>query len=299
MRGDFLEAVASRVVLSDGAVGTMLTEAETPGIPRGSLTPEELNLTEPDRVVSLHRAYIAAGAEVVQTNSFGTNAVRLAVTGPTSDADLLSRRAAELARQAAGPNVWVAGSMGPTGGFLEPVGDLTEKETLAAFETQASSLAEGGADLLLIETMSDPREAVLAVTAARRTGLPVGCTFSFDTHLRTLTGVSPRRAAGMVLEAGADLVGANCGDMPRFLVQAVEQIRASYPRVPLVAQPNAGPPHLQGGTTVVYEVSAKRLASYAGQFVAAGVRVVGSCCGSTPDYTAALAGALRAHSLAA
>ena len=294
MRGAFLDAVASRAVLSDGGMGTMLTTGDG-AAPAGSYrVPEELNLSDPDRVLAIHRAYVTAGAEVIQTNSFGASSLRLAAAGLAAQAATLSRRAAELARTAAGTDVWVAGAMGPVGSFLEPLGDLTEAAASEAFGAQAAALAAGGADLLLVETMADPQEAAIAVAAARqRTQLPVVCTFAFDTQQRTLMGTTPEQAAKETLAAGADVVGVNCGDAPEFVIQAIQRMRDACPDALLAAQPNAGLPHVQNGTTVVYDVGPAALAAYAERFVAAGVRLVGSCCGSTPAYTAALGATLR------
>ena len=256
-------------------------------------------MLDSSRVLGVHRTYVAAGAEVIGTNSFGANAIRLSAAGLADEAERYSRCAAELAREVArevaGSDLWVAGSLGPTGQFLEPLGDLTESAAAQAFGAQAAALAAGGADLLLIETMADLGEAATAIAAARETGLPVGCTFVFDSHGRTLMGATPEQAAEVALAAGADLVGVNCGDRPEFVGQAIERMHGAYPEALLVAQPNAGLPQLQGDSTVTYDVGPEDLAAYADRFVATGVHLLGSCCGSTPMHTAALAGALRSQ----
>lgn len=297
-RGEsFLAALrAGPLLVGDGAMGTMLDEALGG---TGSHTaqkidyvvPEQLNELAPDRVLAVHRAYVTAGARMIETNSFGGNAVKLAAAGLEDDWSP-NESAARLARRAAveaGHRVWVAGSIGPTGAFLEPLGDLPFGTARGAFGVQASALAAGGADLLLVETMTDLEEARAAVLGARdTTSLPLLVTLTFEPHGRTIMGVSPEDAIAALSDLGVVAVGANCGQGPEAMLPILQRLHAARPEMPLVAQPNAGQPRLDG-SRVVYDVGPRDLASVAASYAAAGVRLFGSCCGSTPAHTAALA----------
>ena len=298
----FLDRLARSVILGDGAMGTMLeagVRAAGPAAPT-YLVPEQLNALAPEQVLAVHRAYAAAGAEALETNSFGGNAVKLRAAGiDWAQGRALVVRAAQLARQAADESarsndrsVWVAGSIGPTGDFLEPLGDLTFEEARRVFADQAAALAEGGADLLLVETMTDLQEARAALRGALSTGLPALVTLTFEPHGRTMMGLSAEDAIRALAEDGAAAVGVNCGQGPASVLPIVLALHAARPDLPLIAQPNAGQPRLDGGE-VRYDVGPEAFATGAAALVAAGVRLLGACCGSTPAYTAALAEALR------
>jgi 5-methyltetrahydrofolate--homocysteine methyltransferase len=188
--------------------------------------------------------------------------------------------------------VWVAGSIGPTGAFLEPLGDLPFEAARESFATQAAALAAGGADLLLVETMTDLDEARAAVLGARdATALPVAVTLTFEPHGRTMMGVTPEAALAAMADAGAVAVGANCGEGPAAVLPVVERLAAARPGFPLIAQPNAGRPEMERGV-VTYSATAADFAQGAPALLAAGVRLIGSCCGSTPEFTRALAAAI-------
>lgn len=274
--------------MCDGAMGTMLMAS---GVE--ARCPEEINLISPDTVRNVHAAYVAAGAEVIETNSFGGSRIKLARAGMGDLASEANLAAARIAREAAGDSVLVAGSIGPLGEFLEPLGDLSSSEAVSVFREQAEALAEGGVDFFMVETMYDLGEARAALEGASATGLPVVCTMSFDTHLHTMMGVGPSRAVEELRSAGAVAVGANCGVGPGEMMRVIEEMHRVDPRVWLVAQPNAGAPALEGARTV-YSVGAEEMAEAARGFAALGVRLIGSCCGSSPDYTRAIVRALRA-----
>jgi 5-methyltetrahydrofolate--homocysteine methyltransferase len=278
------------VMVADGATGTMLQKA---GLPPGA-APERWNLENPDAVRALHRSYIEAGADLILTNTFGGSAVRLKREGLDDRAVEINRAAATIAREAAGTAVLVVGDIGPTGAMLAPLGTLTFEDAVAAFAEQAGALAEGGADAILIETMSDLEEARAAVEGARQaTDLPIITTMSFDTKGRTMMGVKPEQAAKRLQALGVDVMGANCGRTLTETLEAILKMRETLPDAVLMAKPNAGLPHTEGGE-LVYDVTPEVMADYARRFVEeAGVRIFGGCCGSTPDHIRAVAQTLK------
>jgi len=283
----FLDRLASgEIILSDGAMGTMLQAA---GLEKRH-APEEWNLTHPEKVLAVHCGYIDAGSEMILTNSFGANRFRLAKYGLEEKVYELNHRAAELAREAG--DALVAGSMGPTGEFFPPLGTLTFQEAREAFADQAEGLAHGGADLLLIETMADLKEVEAAINGAREsTDLPLVCTMTFDTKLHTVMGVSPKKAAETLNSWGVEAIGANCGTGPQEVEKVMEEMKETCREAVLVAQPNAGLPRLIQGRTQ-YDATPEVMAHYALRYAELGVRIIGACCGSTPQHIAAMARAL-------
>ena len=277
------------VLIADGATGTFLQQA---GLPRG-MAPERWNLENPEAILSLHRSYLDAGSQVILTNSFGGNRYRLARHRLAEQAHELNRIAAQLAVQAAGTTAWVLGDMGPLGELLAPLGPVSYEDAVATFSEQAAALAEGGVDGVLIETMSDLEEAKAAVEGARRaTDLPVLVTMSFDTHGRTMMGVTPEQAAHALWTLGVDVIGANCGHSLPENLEAIRAMREAEPQAVLMAKPNAGLPHTEGNT-LRYDVTPEIMADYALRFVALGVKIFGGCCGSTPEHIRAVARALH------
>lgn len=289
MARDLMVALANGTLVCDGAMGTMLMAS---GVE--CRCPEELNLISPETVRRVHAAYLAAGAGVLETNSFGGNRPKLAKAGASVSVLEINRAAARIARDAVGDSAFVAGSIGPLGEFLEPLGELTKEEAVAIFREQAEGLAEGGADFFVVETMYDLGEATAAVEGAAATGLPVAATMTFDTNGRTMMGVTPAQALTELRTAGAFAVGANCGVGPEETLRAIEEMHRAAPGVWLMAQPNAGVPAVEGGKTV-YTVGAEEMASWSRRFLESGVKILGSCCGSSPDYTTAIARAIRGN----
>lgn len=275
-----LNAIARRPLLFDGAMGTTLNDFPD----RDWEAPEEVTLRFPDRMVGVYRSYVDAGADVVSTNTFGGNLIRLQRAGLVSKSEAINRGAAEQARAAAGDDAWVAGDIGQSGDFLEPLGDVTEAQMTEAFQVQAEQLAAGGVDLLLCETFSDIREVQIAIQAAASTGLPVFATMTYDINLHTMMGVPPADGLRACEEAGADVVGCNCGNGPEEMTQVLDQMLAAGPRRPLMAQSNAGVPELIDGR-VCYLYPPEKMVEFAQQWIEAGVSVVGSCCGSTNQTT--------------
>lgn len=281
------------ILISDGAMGSMLLSE---GLPAGT-SPEEWCLTRPDVVRGVAEAYIAAGSDMVLTNSFGGSPLKLARHDLAERAGELNRAAATLAREAAGSGKLVAGSVGPTGLILrDEGGDVTPAELYEAFREQVEALADGGVDAICVETMSSLAEALEAVRAAREhTGLPVLCTFSFAPGrrgYRTMMGLSPEVAARETAAAGADVIGTNCGNGIDNMIEIVRQMRAAVPDRPILAQANAGIPELVDGVTV-YADTPEYMSSRVDELIEAGATIVGGCCGTTPRHIAAIAGALR------
>jgi len=254
--------------------------------------PEEMNVSMPEAVQGVHRAFIEAGAQIVETNTFGGNRLKLDKAGLGHRVYELNHAGAQLAREIAGDRVLVAGSMGPTGDFLEPLGERTFQEVKDAFAQQAKALVDGGVDIIMIETMSALEEARAAIEGARLvTHLPIVCTMTFDTNLHTMMGVSPEQAASSLPDWGADVVGANCGTGPQDMETVVQRMLAQSPQALLAAQPNAGVPRLVGDNPV-YDAGPEEMAEYAQRHAAMGVRLIGACCGSTPSHIRAIAAKL-------
>ncbi len=278
------------VLVSDGATGTQLQAA---GL-AGGTCPEIWNLKAPDAVRAVCERYVAAGSEAVITNSIGGNTFSLAVHGLADDCRLINRRAAELAREGVGEAVYVFGSVGSTGRMLEPYGDLSEAEAIAAYIPQIEALIEGGVDAILVETIIALEEAVAALKAAASVApdFPRFCTMSFGAGGRTEFGVTPEDAVRALEDEGVGALGANCGGGSKETLPVVERL-AAMATVPVIAHPNAGLPRLEGGQTIFPETPAE-MAAYAVKMVAAGARVVGGCCGSTPEHIRAIAAAVRA-----
>ncbi len=290
----FLKRVArGNVLVSDGAMGTLL---HAKGLEPGEC-PESWCISHPDVVKSIAEAYIAAGADVVETNSFGGSSFKLAAYGLADQVREFNRAAAALAKEAMRDKGFVAASMGPTGHIVEDEGgDVTPEQLYEAFKEQAAALAEGGADAICVETMSSLAEAVQAVRAAREnTSLAVICTFTFEAGakgFRTMMGVKPDRAAREAVAAGADVIGTNCGNGIGNMIEIVRQMRAAAPGVPILVHANAGAPVVEGGKTVFKETP-QYMASRVTELIDAGANIVGGCCGTTPDHIAAIAAAVR------
>jgi len=262
------------------------------GLPEGA-APESWNLTHPEKILDLHRAYLEAGSQIILTNSFGGSRFRLWKKGLGDKVREVNRAAAALAKEAAGQKAFVAGSMGPTGELMKPLGTLSYGAAVEAFAKQAEALAEGGADAILVETMSDLNEAKAAIEGAKRaTDLPILCTMSFDTQGHTMMGVSPRRAVKELWPLGLVAIGGNCGRTLDDMEEVLRQMRAAVPEATLMAKPNAGLPRLVDGQAV-YDVTPQVMAEYALRYVELGAKIVGGCCGSTPAHIKAMVAALN------
>ena len=286
----FTELLRHGPVVTDGAWGTQL---QARGLPIGEF-PDAWNLTQPARVEEVARAYVEAGSRVILTNTFGANRLRLLDHEPAL-ADRVSeinRAGAEISRRAAGDRAKVFASIGPTGKLLL-AGDVTPDEMSAAFAGQAQALAAGGADALVIETMSDPEEAGLAVAAAKASGLPVVACLVYDSgkdHDRTMMGTTPEQAAEALAAAGADAIGANCGQGIEGFIPICRRLRAAT-GLPLWMKANAGLPELVDARAV-YRTTPEEFAAHAVPLREAGASFIGGCCGTTPDFIRAVVRAL-------
>lgn len=288
---DWVEKARREVLICEGAMGTAL---QSMGLPIGAL-PERWNSDRPEAVESVHRAYVEAGADLIQTNTFGANRFRLERHGLAEMVEELNRAAVRIARRAAGEKAVVLGDVGPTGRLLRPYGDLEAEGAQEAFTEQIGALVAAGVDGLILETFVALEEAVAALRAAKEVAsLPVICTMAFDKGGRTVMGVSGDQAIGVLLEEGADVAGANCGSGPEDMLLAIGQMRQADGRAVLIAQPNAGAPKLIGERTV-FDATPEEMAEWAVRFVEAGVNIVGSCCGSNHLHTAAIAKAVRSR----
>ena len=289
----------SSYILADGAMGTMLFAA---GLEHGG-SPELWNVEHPEKVAAVHRGYLDAGSRLLLTNTFGGTRHRLSLHGMQERVAELNLAAVKNLRQTvdeSGAEALVVGDIGPSGGVLLPYGTMTFEEVMNGFSEQASALVEGGIDLVWIETMADLEEMRAAVEGVRGVSadIPIITSMTFDTHGRTMMGVTPEKAATTLGSFGAVAFGGNCGNGVEEIITVVEKMHHVAPGAILVAKANAGIPKLVGGRPV-YQATPADMADYAVKAYTAGARIIGACCGSTPAHIQAIAGALAGEVLAA
>lgn len=287
MSNTFLRLLASKkALLTDGATGTNLFAV---GLTAGD-APELWNIDQPEKITALHKSFADVGADIILTNSFGGNRSRLQLHQSEGRVHELNHAAAKLARQVADSydrDIAVAGSMGPSGEMLFPLGVLTEEDAADIFAEQAKGLAEGGADVIWIETMSSLEELSAAVAGAKTTGLPIVTTMSFDTNGHTMMGISPKAFSDFKLATLGDTVtaiGCNCGVGSEETLKAIEQMDSD---LVLVTKANCGVPEYKDGE-IRYSGTVESMAEYVKDAVSNGVRIVGGCCGTTPEHLAAM-----------
>ena len=280
----------NRFVLGDGAMGTMLQQM---GLTSGG-APELWNVERPDIIRKIYQSYVDAGSQIIETNTFGGTRYRLALHNLQDRVHELNYAGAALARDVAGQEVFVAGSMGPTGELLQPVGELAFEDAVDAFAEQAAALAEGGVDFFLIETMSDLNEVRAAVEGCQRVSdLPIAATMTFDTNYHTMMGVSPAQAAQELAAMRVKIIGANCGNGPDEIRRVIREMLAARPEgVYIYAQSNAGLPHYDHGH-IHYDGTPEVMADLALELAGLGVDIIGACCGSTPEHIRAMHEALH------
>ena len=283
LRGEFLQRMSSGVLLFDGAMGTQI---QARGLPRGACL-EEWNVSHPEVIQDIHRAYYEAGSDVVLTNSFGGNRYLLEKEGYGNRVQEFNVAAARLARETCPEGRYVAGSVGPTGEFIEPLGERTYKELRDCFREQIVALVDGGIDLICIETMSDLNETKVAVEAASSvTDLPLCATMAFDLGkkgFRTMMGVSAQGAAHTLNESGVHVVGCNCGSIIIEDMEALVKEFRQASSLPILAQANAGVPRLVEGETI-HPQSPEDYAEGVIPLLEAGATHIGGCCGTTPEH---------------
>jgi 5-methyltetrahydrofolate--homocysteine methyltransferase len=292
---NFWELLQQRILVIDGAMGTMLQEN---GLQPGEC-PEMWNLTHPEIVSKIHSAYLEAGADIILTNTFGANGIKLKKFNIQNQLEDINQEAVKLARKEV--NIYcekqsvealVGGSIGPTGEILEPCGPLTNEEAYRGYQEQIIVLASSGVDLIVLETFYNLDEIKIALKAVKEnSNLPVFASMSFDESLKTIYGISPEKAVEELFREGADGVGANCGSGPELLYQVVSKMRA-ITDAPLLVEPNAGIPYLENNK-VIYPTTPQEMAEYAGKFVQLRVNIIGGCCGTTPEHIKAIARVIK------
>jgi methionine synthase I (cobalamin-dependent)/5,10-methylenetetrahydrofolate reductase len=288
-RPDFLEYLADHIVVFDGGMGTMLYQK---GVFLNRCF-DELNLSAPEIVRDVHRAYLQAGADAVETNTFGANRYKLGGFGFQEKTAEINRRGAEIAREAAGDRAWVAGAIGPLGLRIEPWGPTSVEEAEEAFREQARALLEGGVDLFILETFSDLSEVRQAIRAVRSVcALPVIAQMTLEEDGNSLYGTAPEVFTRRLEEWGADVLGINCSVGPQVMLESLERMAKVTSR-PLSVQPNAGKPRAVEGRNI-YLCSPEYMATYSRKFILAGAKIVGGCCGTTPDHIKAIRSSVRA-----
>ncbi|MFA6563076.1 MAG: homocysteine S-methyltransferase family protein [Verrucomicrobiia bacterium] len=295
---NLLTELSARPLLCDGAMGTQLIAA--------GLAPGDCGMLwcieKPEVVEGVHRRYRSAGCDLITSNSFGGCVTNLVSHNLQSRADELNRAAAQVAGRAAGEGAWVLADIGPFGGFLEPLGEMTADELLKLFVQQAAALKSGGADAALVETMTDPAEVIVTVKAAKQVAnWPVIATYAFDRgdgkNYRTMMGTTVEVAMKETIAAGADIVGANCGtamNLEDYGRLAEQMVRAAG-KTPVIIQPNAGAPQNVGGKDI-YPATPAEMAALVPVLLNAGVRIIGGCCGTSPDHLRAMGEELRKKS---
>lgn len=296
MNQDILSALATRPLICDGAMGTQLLASGLASGECGMLW----NAERADSVRAVHQAYRQAGCNLITTNTFEGSSFALARHHLGERMAELNAAGARNAREIAGDSAWVLGDVGPFGDFLEPLGDMTSDELFAIFQAQIVALMEGGADAVLVETMSDPAEVAVAVAAAKAVGgIPVIATYAYQktgpSEYRTMMGTSVDEAVAQAVAAGADIVGANCGTglaFPDYLELARQMVSAAG-KTPVILQPNAGAPQVIGDQTV-YCATPEEIAGIVQPLLETGVKIIGGCCGTTPAHLAAMSRALKA-----
>ena len=276
----FLERLEEEILVLDGAMGT---ELHNKGLEVGEC-PEKLNLDQPEIVQSVHQSYVEAGSDIIQTNTFGATRIKLNEYDLGDQVKEINTQAVKLAQGAAKEDTLVAASMGPTGKLIEPMGDFPFQAAYTAFAEQAQILEAAGVDLINIETMTDLQEARAALIAVKETtDLPVICHLTYEDSLKTMTGTDPVTAIEVLDAIGADVIGANCSMGPEGLLEVIQKMNQDT-SARLSVEPNAGLPELDENNETIFPMQAQEMVSYAPQFIAAGINVIGGCCGSTPEY---------------
>jgi 5-methyltetrahydrofolate--homocysteine methyltransferase len=282
----------NQILVSDGATGTNLQKR---GLPHG-VTAEQWVLEQPDQIEHLYRDFIQAGSNIILTCTFGGSPIRLDHVGLSGKAKEVNHQAARLAHKAAeGTDVLVAGSIGPSGQMLKPLGLLKVEDAIKSFAEQAKALEEGGVDFLVIETQFDITEATAAIQGAQSVSkLPIICSFSYDRGTRTMMGVKPAQMAKAITPLGVAALGINCGRSLEDNFAVLQELKQNTD-LPIWFKPNAGMPELDENNHPIYSVDPAKMGANVPQWIEAGVRIIGGCCGSSPQHIHAIAEAVKAH----
>jgi 5-methyltetrahydrofolate--homocysteine methyltransferase len=291
LNSNVLDLLKQKILVIDGAMGTML---QANGMKSGEC-PELWNINHPEIVKQIHTSYLEAGADIILTNTFGANGVKLLKLKQQDRLKEINKQAVKIAREAAeeymekySNQVFIAGSVGPTGEILQPIGPLKTEEAYQGYEDQIKEMASTGVDMILLETFYDLSEIKLALKAVKEnTDLPVFASMSFDDSKKTIYGITPERAVEELFKEEADGVGANCGSGPKLLYEIMTRMRTITDSL-LLVEPNAGMPYLKDNR-VVYPATPEEMAEYAEKFVKLKVNIIGGCCGTTPEHIKAIA----------
>ena len=292
-RGKITDALKSgRILVADGAWGTALHKKGWKGMD----CPELWNVDHPELVLEIAESYIKAGSNLIETNTFGGNRIKLELYNLGDRVSEINKAGVKISRKAAGPDKYVLGSIGPTGKILM-MGEVTQEDLYEAFKEQAMALEAGGADAIMIETMTDLEEAIQAIKAAKEnTKCEIFCTMTFDktvtNEFRSMMGVSPTDMVNQIISAGAELIGANCGNGIKDMVNIVKEIRSVDEEIPILIHANAGMPIYQDGETVFPETP-DEMAGVAVELISAGANIIGGCCGTTPKHISQLVNVVR------
>jgi 5-methyltetrahydrofolate--homocysteine methyltransferase len=288
LKAKILKKWEREILLFEGAMGTQLQEA---GL-EGGIAPEKWNLEKPEIIKGIFKEYLEVGSQVVQTNTFGANRLKLEKYGLEDQVERINKEAVRLAKEVQDDN-YISGSVGPLGKFLDPIGNLTFIEATEIFKEQIAALVDGGVDLISIETMSSLQEIRAALIAAKEVSeqVPIIAQMTFDQNLRTLSGSTPKVAAVVLDALGADIIGANCGLGPEGLLEVLKELK-SVTNKPLIVQPNAGLPKIVDGETC-YLKQPGEMAAYIKDFVKNGANIIGGCCGTTSEHIEAFAKELK------
>ena len=295
LESDVLRLLGERILVIDGAMGTMLQEN---GLKSGEF-PETWNITHPEVVRKIHSDYLKAGADIILTNTFGANGIKLMKFNQQNQLKDINEEAVKLAREAVDSyckeysvEAFVAGSVGPTGEILEPYGPLKNREAYQGYQDQIKVVVSAGVDMIVLETFYNLDEIKIALKAVKENSdLTVFASMSFDDNLKTIYGISPEKAVEELIREEADGVGANCGSGPELLYQVLTRMRI-ITDAPLLVEPNAGIPYLDNNK-VIYPASPQEMAEYAEKFAKLKVNIIGGCCGTTPEHIKAIADKIK------
>lgn len=292
---NFLDRIqAGEILVADGATGTNLQKI---GLISGQ-TPESWVMEQPDKIYGLATSFVEAGSDIVLTCTFGATKIRLRETPYENIVTEINHRAVEIAQKAASrrSGTLVGGSIGPTGLLIKPLGPLSADEAFLAYKEQSKALAEAGVDLFIIETQFALDEARAAMEGVRCVSdLPVVVSFSYDRGVRSMMGVKPTQVVSNFYQAGTTIIGANCGTTLENMEKIIQEYHAAAPEAILWAKPNAGLPEMDENNQAIYKITPEEMGQFAKRFIAAGARIVGGCCGSTPEHIAGIASAIAGY----